>query len=89
MGGGNAGLVAAMRLSVKGRHRVAVVEAGGFYEADAGNVTVIPAYESEFLDVPATIDWKLMTAPQSVSRGISSTRHQTCITHTRTTATRR
>jgi choline dehydrogenase len=58
-----------MRLSADGKHSVAVVEAGGSYEADAGNITVIPAYESEFLDAPASIDWKITTAPQSVSTG--------------------
>ncbi|KAM6508195.1 hypothetical protein FALCPG4_018077 [Fusarium falciforme] len=71
VGGGNAGLVAAMRLSADGKHSVAVVEAGGSYEADAGNITVIPAYESEFLDAPASIDWKITTAPQSQLGGRS------------------
>lgn len=65
VGGGNAGLVAAMRLSVDGNYSVAVIEAGGFYQT-VGNVTEIPAYESEFLEVPDSIDWEIMTKPQMV-----------------------
>ncbi|TKW59563.1 Versicolorin B synthase [Colletotrichum tanaceti] len=71
VGGGNSGLVAAMRLSVEGNYSVAVVEAGGFYQDDAGNITEFPAYASQFLDAPATIDWKLMTKPQAQLGGRS------------------
>ncbi|KAF9870427.1 UPF0187 domain membrane protein [Colletotrichum karsti] len=65
VGGGNAGLVAALRLSADGNYTVAVVEAGGFYQDDAGNITEIPAYESQFLSAPPSIDWKITTSPQA------------------------
>lgn len=66
VGGGNSGLVAARRLLASGEYSVAVVEAGGIYQIDGGNVTEVPAYESLFASVPATIDWKISTVPQTV-----------------------
>lgn len=54
-----------MRLSAGGKYSVAVVEAGSFYQT-AGNVTEIPAYESEFLEVPLTVEWGINTKPQAV-----------------------
>ncbi|OBR02230.1 GMC oxidoreductase [Colletotrichum higginsianum IMI 349063] len=71
VGGGNSGLVAAMRLSVEGNYSVAVVEAGGFYQDDAGNTTEFPAYNSQYMDEPGTIDWKLTTKPQAQLGGRS------------------
>jgi hypothetical protein len=44
-----------------------VIEAGGFYEIDSGNFSQIPAYESLYLNAPATIDWQINTSPQSVT----------------------
>ena len=41
---GTAGLTIAYRLAEDGKNRVAVVEAGGFYEQDNGNTSVVPAY---------------------------------------------
>lgn len=55
-----------MRLAENGTYSVAVVEAGGFYEVDAGNFSIIPAYESEFLNAPPSIDWKIYTTNQAV-----------------------
>ena len=66
VGGGTAGLTTAMRLAANGTISVAVVEAGGFYQFNAGNMTEIPAYESSFLSAPPSIDWKIMTTPQAV-----------------------
>ncbi|KAI0847742.1 alcohol oxidase [Daldinia vernicosa] len=70
VGGGTSGLVAAMRLSAGGKYSVAVVEAGSFYQT-AGNVTEIPAYESEFLEVPLTVEWGINTKPQAQIGGRS------------------
>ncbi|GMG13125.1 unnamed protein product [Aspergillus oryzae] len=42
VGGGTAGLAMARRLSQDGTASVAVIEAGGFYETDAGNATEVP-----------------------------------------------
>lgn len=41
VGGGTAGLAMAMRLAEDGTHSVAVVEAGGFYQVEAGNKSVV------------------------------------------------
>ncbi|GJD00210.1 GMC oxidoreductase [Colletotrichum higginsianum] len=60
-----------MRLSVEGNYSVAVVEAGGFYQDDAGNTTEFPAYNSQYMDEPGTIDWKLTTKPQAQLGGRS------------------
>ncbi|RMJ28747.1 GMC oxidoreductase [Aspergillus sp. HF37] len=44
VGGGTAGLAMARRLSQDGSNSVAVIEAGGFYEVEAGNATEVPMY---------------------------------------------
>lgn len=44
VGGGSAGLGVASRLAESGDYTVAVVEAGGFYEIENGNTSVVPAY---------------------------------------------
>lgn len=45
VGGGTAGLALATRLA-EGNATVAVVEAGGLYETDNGNLSVVPGYVS-------------------------------------------
>lgn len=45
VGGGTAGLALATRLA-EGNASVAVIEAGGFYETDNGNLSVVPGYVS-------------------------------------------
>ncbi|KAL4898960.1 hypothetical protein BDW74DRAFT_189644 [Aspergillus multicolor] len=44
VGGGTAGLAMAHRLSEDGTNSVAVIEAGGFYEIEAGNATEVPMF---------------------------------------------
>jgi choline dehydrogenase len=65
VGGGNAGLVLANRLSV-GNHTVAVIEAGSFYEIDNGNVSQIPRYVWSGVvgDVNPLVDWEFETEPE-------------------------
>jgi len=46
VGGGTAGLGVAMRLAENSSYTVAVVEAGGFYQIENGNISVVPAYNS-------------------------------------------
>jgi choline dehydrogenase len=65
VGGGNAGLVLANRLST-GNHTVAVIEAGSFYEIDNGNVSQIPRYVwNDAIAAPnPLIDWEFETEPE-------------------------
>lgn len=56
----------AKRLAEDNHFSVAVIEAGGFYELDAGNFSQIPADENIFSEAPVSIDWKITTTPQSV-----------------------
>lgn len=70
VGGGTAGLAVAMRLAEDGDYSVAVVEAGGFYELEAGNRSTVPAYNPSFaaIDDPLAnplIDWGFVTTPQA------------------------
>ncbi|CAD0030054.1 unnamed protein product [Aureobasidium pullulans] len=69
VGGGAAGLAVAMRLAEDNTHTVAVVEAGGFYQLEAGNKSVTPAYNPEFASInnplsDPLIDWGFVTTPQ-------------------------
>ena len=72
VGGGTAGLTVASRLSENPKICVAVVEAGGYYEQDSGNNSVVPGYAayganpdpSTANDTPL-IDWGFVTAPMA------------------------
>ncbi|KAK4550856.1 hypothetical protein LTR36_000436 [Oleoguttula mirabilis] len=76
VGGGTAGLTLATRLAQNGSFSVAVVEAGGFYEFEGGNVTQIPAFAPENSNSAGTlegvnpnIDWRFLTTPQAGAAG--------------------
>ncbi|RAL16636.1 GMC family oxidoreductase [Aspergillus homomorphus CBS 101889] len=69
IGGGTAGLVMAARLSQSGQS-VAIVEAGGFYEQDVGNISTIPSNSVWYAgaapnDTNPAIDWGFVTTPQA------------------------
>ncbi|KAL8735001.1 MAG: hypothetical protein Q9166_001126 [cf. Caloplaca sp. 2 TL-2023] len=70
LGGGTAGLAVAARLAANPKLSVAVIEAGGFYEIDNGNGSVIPALAplqhvgSLPNDTQPLIDWGFVTVPQ-------------------------
>ena len=71
IGGGTAGLTIASRLA-QGSRSVAVVEAGGFYEEDIGDLGKVPAYAiygagASPADVLPAVDWGFVTTPQAVS----------------------
>ncbi|KAK0933749.1 hypothetical protein LTR29_014682 [Friedmanniomyces endolithicus] len=71
VGGGTAGLALSTRLSAVGLS-VAVIEAGGFYETDNSNLSVVPAYATFFTGSDPTnfqplVDWGISTTPQSGS----------------------
>jgi choline dehydrogenase len=70
VGGGTAGLAVAMRLAENTSYTVAVIEAGGFYQLENGNMSVVPLYNAEFasIDDPnatPTVDWGFVTTPQA------------------------
>lgn len=73
IGGGTAGNAVAARLAESLSVSVAVVEAGGFYEVDNGNGSVVPVlcYNQYTGTVPSEnkqprIDWDYATVPQKV-----------------------
>ncbi len=71
VGGGTAGLTIATRLAEVPAISVAVVEAGGFYEVDNGNKSVVPGYANFYTGSDPTnyqplIDWGFSTVPQAV-----------------------
>ncbi len=70
VGGGTAGLAIATRLAAA-NVSVAVIEAGGFYEIDNGNFSVVPGYATYFTGAEVSnfqplIDWGFDTTPQAV-----------------------
>ncbi|KAF2131229.1 GMC oxidoreductase [Dothidotthia symphoricarpi CBS 119687] len=75
IGGGTAGLAIASRLSAYAS--VAVIEAGGLYEVDNGNQSVIPYYGlvmpilgiTEDYPQNSLIDWDLLSTPQASAGG--------------------
>ena len=74
LGGGTAGLAIGARLAQNGKS-VIVIEAGGFYEVDNGNLSVIPADITFFAgaspqDTHPLVDWSFVTEPQTVRMAI-------------------
>ena len=72
VGGGTAGLIIAVRLSEQANVSVAVIEAGGNYELDHGNLSTVPAYWSLGVgtavpSVDTNVYWGFKTEPQTVS----------------------
>lgn len=75
IGGGTAGLAVASRLSTYGS--VAVIEAGGLYEKDNGNQSVVPYYGlvmpvlgiAEDYPKNSLVDWDLLSTPQASAGG--------------------
>ena len=77
VGGGTAGLTLACRLAASPSVTVAVIEAGGFYELDNGNLSQIPSDAIYWVDAaPKTrnplIDWYQFTTPQPVGLRLRS-----------------
>ena len=77
VGGGTAGLAVASKLTEAGVGTVAVIEAGGFYELDNGNLSSIPGTAGYFigtepLERNPLIDWEYQTEPNPVSTERSS-----------------
>jgi choline dehydrogenase len=72
IGGGNAGLTIAARLSENPHNLVAVIEAGSYYEQDNGNFSQIPNFDIYWTgkspeDYNPLIDWGFTTTPQAVT----------------------
>jgi choline dehydrogenase len=71
VGGGNAGLTLASRLSENSTVRVTVIEAGTFYERVTGNESIIPGngglYEGKAANIMnPLVEWGFITTPQAV-----------------------
>ena len=79
VGGGTAGLTIATRLASDPAISVAVIEAGGFYEVDNGNRSIVPGYANYYTgsdpkNYQPLIDWGFTTVPQTVCLSV----HQPC-----------
>lgn len=75
VGGGNAGLTLATRLAEQQGGRVAVVEAGSFYEIGNGNRSQVPFFDHYYIskakdDWQPQVDWGYITSPQKVRTSI-------------------
>ncbi len=75
VGGGTAGLTVATRLA-EASFSVAVIEAGGFYEVDNGNLSVVPGYctfyaGTDINNTQPLVDWSFVTQPQAVRNSTS------------------
>ena len=73
VGGGTGGLAIATRLAQNRSVSVAVIEAGGFYEIDNGNYSIVPGYANFYTgadpdNYQPLVDWGFSTVPQAVSR---------------------
>ena len=71
-GGGTGGLAIATRLAEDPNVSVAVIEAGGFYEIDNGNLSVVPGYANFYTGADSNnyqplVDWDFTTTPQAAS----------------------
>ena len=71
VGGGTAGLTIATRLASDPAVSVAVIEAGGFYEIDNGNRSVVPGYANYYTgsdpkNYQPLVDWGFTTVAQTV-----------------------
>lgn len=71
VGGGTAGLTIATRLASDPAISVAVIEAGGFYEVDNGNRSIIPGYANFYTgsdpkNYQPLVDWGFTTVAQTV-----------------------
>ena len=61
----------AARLAENPNLSVAVIEAGGFYELDNGNISQIPAFDVLYSGpdpstIQPTVDWGIVTSSQTV-----------------------
>lgn len=77
VGGGTAGLALASRLA-GANISVAVLEAGGFYETDNGNLSIVPGSATYYTgsspdNFQPLIDWGISTVPQPVGIRPSAT----------------
>ncbi|RMD40865.1 hypothetical protein DV735_g4272, partial [Chaetothyriales sp. CBS 134920] len=74
VGGGTAGLTIASRLAANPALSVAVIEAGGFYEQNNGNISQVPAFAVQYSSAsPSSIqpfvDWGIVSLPQPQLNG--------------------
>ncbi|RDW91659.1 glucose-methanol-choline oxidoreductase [Coleophoma crateriformis] len=74
VGGGTAGLTLATRLAEQQKGRVAVIEAGSFYEIGNGNISQVPAGAGAYSgkakdDWQPLVDWGYITTPQAGAYG--------------------